>query len=182
MAISAGQPGPAMPGSAGSSPLGPAAWLAIPSPEELARDAVPEPTGPSGRSVVYTLHFDPPYRPSPDAPSYKTAGHYTGWAANLEKRLAEHEAGRGARLTQVQAAAGGTWRLAAVEPGTRFRERQLKAHGASRRCPICKAEAASTVPLRRPEPEAEAELEARWGLTWPKADPEAADPEPGAEL
>jgi hypothetical protein len=182
MAISAGQPGPAMPGSAGSSPLGPAAWLAIPSPEELARDAVPEPTGPSGRSVVYTLHFDPPYRPSPDAPSYKTAGHYTGWAANLEKRLAEHEAGRGARLTQVQAAAGGTWRLAAVEPGTRFRERQLKAHGASRRCPICKAEAASTVPLRRPEPEAEAELEARWGSTWPKADPEAADPEPEAEL
>jgi hypothetical protein len=182
MAISAGQPGPAMPGSAGSSPLGPAAWLAIPSPEELARDAVPEPTGPSGRSVVYTLHFDPLYRPSPDAPSYKTAGHYTGWAANLEKRLAEHEAGRGARLTQVQAAAGGTWRLAAVEPGTRFRERQLKAHGASRRCPICRAEAASTVPLRRPEPEAEAELEARWGSTWPKADPEAADPEPGAEL
>jgi len=182
MAISAGQPGPAMPGSAGSSPLGPAAWLAIPSPEELARDAVPEPTGPSGRSVVYTLHFDPPYRPSPDAPSYKTAGHYTGWAANLEKRLAEHEAGRGARLTQVQAAAGGTWRLAAVEPGTRFRERQLKAHGASRRCPICKAEAASTVPLRRPEPEAEAELEARWGSTWPKAEPEAADPEPEAEL
>jgi hypothetical protein len=171
-----------MAGSAGSSPLGPAAWLAIPSPEELARDAVPEPTGPSGRSVVYTLHFDPPYRPSPDAPSYKTAGHYTGWAANLEKRLAEHEAGRGARLTQVQAAAGGTWRLAAVEPGTRFRERQLKAHGASRRCPICKAEAASTVPLRRPEPEAEAELEARWGSTWPKADPEAADPEPEAEL
>jgi len=163
MAISAGQPGPAMPGSAGSSPLGPAAWLAIPSPEELARDAVPEPTGPSGRSVVYTLHFDPPYMPSPDAPPYKTAGHYTGWAADLEKRLAEHEAGRGARLTQVQAAAGGTWRLAAVEPGTRVRERQLKAHGASRRCPSCKAEAqatsvvaVSTAYPHRPEPELEA--------------------------
>ena len=108
---------------------------------ELARDADPEPAGPTGRSVVYTLHFDPPYRPSPDAPPYKTAGHYTGWAANLEKRLAEHEAGRGARLTQVQVEAGGTWRVAAVEPGTRFRERQLKAHSAGRRCPICKAEA-----------------------------------------
>jgi len=129
----------------------PPAWLAIPTPGELARDAIPEPAGPTGRSVIYTLHFDPPYSPSP----YKTAGHYTGWAANLGKRLAEHEAGRGARLTQVQAEAGGTWRLAAVEPGTRFRERQLKAHSAARRCPICKAEAPAQV-----EPEAEAELEA----------------------
>jgi predicted GIY-YIG superfamily endonuclease len=77
------------------------------------------------------------------------------WAANLERRLAEHEAGRGARLTQVQAEAGGTWRVAAVEPGTRYRERQLKAHSASRRCPICKAEAQA-----EPEAEAEPELEA----------------------
>ena len=135
------------------------AWLAVPTPEELARDATPEPAGPTGRSVVYTLHFDPPYSPSPDAPPYKTAGHYTGWAANLEKRLAEHEAGRGARLTQVQAEAGGTWRLAAVEPGTRFRERQLKNHSASRRCPICKAEAQAE-PEAEPEAEAEAEPEA----------------------
>jgi predicted GIY-YIG superfamily endonuclease len=137
-------------------------WLAIPTAAEEARWAKPEPTGPSGDSVVYTLHFDPPYRPSPDAPQYKTAGHYTGWAANLEKRLAEHEAGRGARLTQVQAAAGGTWRVAAVEPGTRYRERQLKAHSATRRCPICKAEAqgqAEAVPAPR-RPEAEPELEA----------------------
>ena len=131
----------------------PPAWLAIPAQAELARGADPEPAGPAGRSVVYTLHFDPPYRPSPDAPLYKTAGHYTGWAANLEKRLAEHEAGRGARLTQVQVEAGGSWRVAAVETGTRFRERQLKAHSAGRRCPICKAEAQA-------EPEAEAELEA----------------------
>ena len=138
------------------------AWLAVPTPAELARDADPEPAGPTGRSVVYTLHFDPPYRPSPDAPPYKMAGHYTGWAANLEKRLAAHEAGRGARLTQVQAEAGGTWRVAAVEPGTRYRERQLKNHSASRRCPICKAEAqaqAEAVPAPR-RPEAEAELEA----------------------
>lgn len=24
--------------------------------------------------TVYTLHFDPPYNPSPEAPQYKTAG------------------------------------------------------------------------------------------------------------
>ena len=128
----------------------------------MAAAAAPGPV-PAIPGVVYTLHFDPPYMPSPDAPPYKTAGHYTGWAADLEKRLAEHEAGRGARLTQVQAAAGGTWRLAAVEPGTRVRERQLKAHGASRRCPICKAEAqatsvvaVSTAYPHRPEPGLEA--------------------------
>jgi predicted GIY-YIG superfamily endonuclease len=149
-------PESAMTGRAASAPdTCAAAWLAIPTPEELARDADPEPVGPSGRSVVYTLHFDPPYSPSPDAPPYKTAGHYTGWAANLERRLAEHEAGRGARLTQVQVEAGGTWRLAAVEPGTRFRERQLKGHSATRRCPICKTEAQAEA-----ETEAEPELEA----------------------
>jgi hypothetical protein len=85
-----------------------------------------------------TLHFDPPYRP--DAPAYKCAGHYTGWALDLEERLADHEAGRGARLTQVQKEAGGSWRLASAEPGTRADERRLKQHGAARRCPICQRE------------------------------------------
>ena len=114
---------------------------------DIAPSAHPE-------GVVYTLHFDPPYRPSADAPAYKTAGHYTGWAAGLESRLAEHEAGRGARLTQVQLDAGGSWRLASAEPGTRSRERQLKRHSAGRRCQICKIEAQAG----EPEPEAEAGL------------------------
>ena len=94
-----------------------------------------------GPGTVYTLHFDPPYSPSPGAPRYKTARHYTAWAADLEARLAEHEARRGARLTQVQKEAGGSWRLAATEAGGRDRERQLTQHGAARRCPICKDEA-----------------------------------------
>ena len=47
--------------------------------------------------------------------------------------------GRGARLTQVQREAGGTWVVADVEPGTRDREAQLKERGASRRCSVCKA-------------------------------------------
>jgi len=131
-------------------------WLAIPTPDEIRREPEPEP-GPCGcdrarQEVVYTLHFDPPYTPEPDAPRYKQAAHYTGTALErrLAERLAEHEAGSGARLTQVQLGAGGTWRLASVEPGGRLRERQLKQHGAARRCPICIAEA----DLAEPEPEA----------------------------
>jgi hypothetical protein len=127
-------------------------------PDEIYRE--PE-AGPCGcdarrREVVYTLHFDPPYKPGPDAPRYKQAAHYTGTAleARLAERLAEHEAGRGARLTQVQREAGGTWRVASVEPGGHLLERRLKQHGAARRCPICKTEAQA----------------------------EAADPEPGLEL
>jgi predicted GIY-YIG superfamily endonuclease len=91
------------------------------------------PAGPPARKqgTVYTLHFDPPY---------KHAGHYTGWAKDLDERLAEHEAGRGARLTQVQLEHGGTWRLARAEPGTRDDETRRKERGASRDCPICRDE------------------------------------------
>jgi len=88
------------------------------------------------QGTVYTLHLDPPY---------KHAKHYTGWAKDLDARLAEHEAGRGARLTQVQREAGGTWRLARAEPGTRDREAQLKERGRSRDCPICQEEAGRVV-------------------------------------
>lgn len=115
-------------------------WLAIPTEAELARASAPVPLS-LNTSVVYTLHFVPPYTPYVDAPRYKCAGHYTGWARNLQARLAQHAAGTGAKLTKAQVEAGGTWRVATVEPGTRFRERQLKARGASRRCPVCKAEA-----------------------------------------
>jgi predicted GIY-YIG superfamily endonuclease len=100
------------------------------------------PTGPPAteQGTVYTLHFDPPYPPGA-AGGAQVAKHYTGFATDLDARLADHAAGKGARLTQVQLAAGGTWRLAATEPGTRDRETQLKERGASRRCPICKVQA-----------------------------------------
>ena len=86
---------------------------------------------------VYTLHFWPPY----GDPEVQAAGHYTGWAkeGKLAYRLTDHALGRGARLTQVQREAGGTWVVADVEPGTRDRETQLKERGASRRCSVCKA-------------------------------------------
>ena len=61
-------------------------------------------------------------------------------ASRLIRRLAEHQAGRGARLLQVITQAGIEWTLARTWQGTRERERQLKRQGgASRRCPICRA-------------------------------------------
>ena len=124
---------------------------------ETQAETTAAPAAAHPKGIVYTLHFDPAYKPSADPPAYKTAGHYTGWAADLDGRLAEHEAGQGARLTQVQLAAGGSWRLASAEPGTRARERQLKQHSAGRRCNICKAEAQAGEPEPEPEPEPEAE-------------------------
>lgn len=85
----------------------------------------------TGQGIVYTLHLDPPLG---------HAKHYTGYTDRpLEQRLAEHAAGRGAKLTTAQVRAGGTWRVAAVQPGTYNDENRLKYCGASRRCPICKA-------------------------------------------
>jgi len=79
--------------------------------------------------VVYLLHFDQPY---------KHARHYTGWAADLDARLAKHDAGRGARLLAVVKDAGIGWTLARTWPGTRARERAIKNQGgASRHCPSC---------------------------------------------
>jgi predicted GIY-YIG superfamily endonuclease len=90
---------------------------------------------------VYTLHFWPPY----GDPEGQQAKHYTGWASkgNLARRLTDHALGRGARLTQVQKQAGGSWVVADVEHGvTADREVQLKERGASRRCSVCHAQRA----------------------------------------
>ena len=80
--------------------------------------------------TVYLLHFDQPY---------KHARHYVGWTArNVKRRLAEHEAGRGARLLAVVRAAGIGWQLARLWPGGRARERQIKRQGGhARKCPLC---------------------------------------------
>jgi predicted GIY-YIG superfamily endonuclease len=80
--------------------------------------------------TVYLLHFDQPY---------KHARHYVGWTArNVKRRLAEHEAGRGARLLAVVREAGIGWQLARLWPGSRERERQIKRQGGhARKCPLC---------------------------------------------
>lgn len=81
-------------------------------------------------SLVYLLHFDR---------RLHHAGHYLGTAADLDARLAEHAAGRGARLTQVLAGLGIGWRLARTWEGGRRLERKLKARkSAPRLCPICR--------------------------------------------
>lgn len=59
------------------------------------------------------------------------------WQGNV-RRLAEHEAGGGARLLAVVKAAGISWELARMWLGTRARERQIKRQGrASRFSPLC---------------------------------------------
>lgn len=79
--------------------------------------------------TVYLLHFDRPY---------KHARHYVGWAKNVKRRLAEHAAGRGARLLAVVKEAGIGWQLARMWPGSRARERQIKNQGGhARHCPLC---------------------------------------------
>jgi predicted GIY-YIG superfamily endonuclease len=87
--------------------------------------------GTSGAGV-YLLHFDRPYR---------HAAHYLGYAHNIGRRLDEHAAGTGGRLTQVVKAAGIGWQLARTWPGQgRTEERRLKNRGGSRRhCPLCRA-------------------------------------------
>ncbi len=89
--------------------------------------------GDAPRGTVYLLHFSAPYR---------HAQHYIGFAADLPARLAQHEAGTGARLLQVVAECGITWTIARTwERATRTDERRLKNRGgASRLCPICRAQ------------------------------------------
>jgi len=112
-----------------------------------------------GAGTVYLLHFDRPYGPGGGANGRGTAGHYLGWAKNLEQRLAQHEAGTGARLMQVVKDAGIGWRLARTwKEGGLARESQLKKQGGrSRMCPQCRAAKAearqqpSAVVQARPE-------------------------------
>jgi len=99
-------------------------------------------TGQSG--TIYLLHFDRPFG---------HARHYLGWTRDLEARLAAHGKASGSALMRAVADAGIGWRLAATWQGDRYRERQLKARGHTRKCPICRAEAAGQGDLFAP-PEA----------------------------
>lgn len=89
------------------------------------------------QGTVYLLCFSAPYR---------HARHYVGFATDLEARLAEHRAGRGARLIQVITAAGIEFTLARTWEGDRTLERRLKnGHNApARLCPICRERSART--------------------------------------
>jgi predicted GIY-YIG superfamily endonuclease len=96
----------------------------------VSRSGAPGPDPQAGPGV-YLIHFHTRYR---------HAGHYTGWAANVARRVEEHRAGKGSRLMEVITAAGIEWELARVWPGEdRRKERRLKRSGAaSRYCPVCR--------------------------------------------
>lgn len=80
--------------------------------------------------LIYLLHFDRPFG---------HAAHYMGWSSWLDRRLLNHQIGAGANLLRHAKAAGVTWTLAAVWPGTRSDERRMKNHGHARRCPTCRS-------------------------------------------
>jgi len=78
---------------------------------------------------VYLLHFDRPY---------KHAAHYMGWALDVEVRVKQHRAGKGAKLMRVIKDAGIGFELARTWPGDRKLEYRLKRQRQARKlCPIC---------------------------------------------
>jgi predicted GIY-YIG superfamily endonuclease len=85
--------------------------------------------GPDSTDLCYLIHFDQ---------RYAHAGHYLGSTHDLDARLAEHRAGRGARLMEVVTGAGIGWHVTRTWPGGRDRERALKdQHQGPRLCPEC---------------------------------------------
>lgn len=87
--------------------------------------------------AVYLLHFSRPYH---------HARHYLGYTTyGVEQRLADHLAGRGARLVQVVVAAGIGVVVARTWPGQgREFERRLKNRkDAAYICPFCNPRAMS---------------------------------------
>lgn len=79
--------------------------------------------------TLYLLHFTRPVgninRPR------MHASHYLGWTGqvDVEQRVAQHRAGKGAAITKAAVAKGADLILVKTWPGTRNDERQLKQHG-----------------------------------------------------
>lgn len=83
--------------------------------------------------TCYLLHFA-----SPIAPGRHTCQHYLGFTDDLEQRLADHRAGRGARLTEVAKERGIAFYVVNLWPGGRDVEAALKRkHNGRLLCPIC---------------------------------------------
>jgi len=83
----------------------------------------------------YLFHFSAPVS------DRHTCQHYLGFGEDLEKRIAQQLAGRGANLTRVAIERGITLTLVRTWPGySRTDERRLKNQKDGRAlCPICKA-------------------------------------------
>jgi len=78
---------------------------------------------------VYLIHLDQPFR---------HARHYLGWTLNLERRIAQHRAGTGAKLLRAVNRHGIRWEVVRIWPGGPDLEHTLKARKNSPRlCPVC---------------------------------------------
>ena len=82
------------------------------------------------RGTVYLLHF---------ATSYRHARHYVGYTQDLDQRLSDHSAGRGARLLAVVREAGIPFVLARTWQcvDRQFERRLHHAKNSPKVCPIC---------------------------------------------
>jgi predicted GIY-YIG superfamily endonuclease len=83
-------------------------------------------------STVYLLHFTEPIS------ALHTAQHYLGSTDSLDRRIAEHRAGTGARLPAVARERGISFMIARTWPGGRTVERRLKRlKNGPKLCGIC---------------------------------------------
>ena len=82
---------------------------------------------------VYLLHYHQPIS------ARHTSQHYVGWAYHLSSRIDQHLRGRGSKFTKVAHERGITFELAAVWPGSRSYEREIKNKKLGwRLCPVCR--------------------------------------------
>ena len=84
---------------------------------------------------LYLIHFD--------RKSKSGAQHYIGATKDLKQRLADHRAGRGAKLLRQLNRAGIKYRVVRRWKNQRWaNEKKLKALGHASLCPVCTGRAA----------------------------------------
>ena len=91
----------------------------------------------SAGPVTYLIHLD---RRLGSRHPNGSAGHYLGTTIDLDRRLATHREGRGARILAAANVRGIAYDVVRVWPGGREVERQLKRlRNSPRLCPRCRA-------------------------------------------
>ena len=92
----------------------------------------------SSDGQVYLVHFDRAIG-HPSNPR-AMASHYLGWAVDVDARMVEHRAGRGARILAACVQRGIAFEVVRTWEGVdRSFERRLKNHhNAWHHCPVCR--------------------------------------------